>query len=398
MHSKGGAVNRVELECQVLCAALRQSFVRQDKVGTFTTIREISHLFPDLLPPTEEKGSSNKINFYEAITVRPQAGANSILIGYLRAVRKFLRQENPRDNKQRFNNILNAGFVLRKPRLRLSHDMVISRRWIFDTGADGDEDEELADMDQERGSSQALESKDPISPVQTDKAAQTQAERPAMEEEKMTRGEEPKASKAPAEIQKPSLKENLLDPSGQTGERFTTSSPVGIGEVAQESGLTPTSVSKSSSPVPLAEAALASSSSRTDGSGSTAESEKDFIFDESQLRKPEVEVELPNIIRLMESAHLIGNLEVQALKAQIQLAPNIPAEQLIFNAGYATKTEISSLRLAQDLLSRGKISMSQFQVAMYDERMSGLRMAESLQVRGWLEVEVKNPLEDQGNK
>jgi hypothetical protein len=118
-----------------------------------------------------------------------------------------------------------------------------------------------------------------------------------------------------------------------------------------------------------------------------------FVFDESQLRKPEAKIDVPPIIRLMEAAHLISQVEVQALKAQIQLAPNIAAEQLVLNAGYATRQEISSLHLAQDLLARGRISMAQFQVAMYDERTSGLRMAESLQVRGWLETEVRNTLE-----
>ena len=38
--------------------------------------------------------------------------------------------------------------------------------------------------------------------------------------------------------------------------------------------------------------------------------------------------------------------------------------------------------------------MAQFQVAFYDERYSGLRMAESLQVRGWLSVEVRNAIDE----
>ncbi len=96
----------------------------------------------------------------------------------------------------------------------------------------------------------------------------------------------------------------------------------------------------------------------------------------------------------MEASRLITKVEVQALKAQMQLAPNVSAAQLCLNAGYATKQELDSLKLAEDLLSRGKITMAQFQVAMYDERMSGLRMAESLQVRGWLETEVKNVIEE----
>jgi hypothetical protein len=119
-----------------------------------------------------------------------------------------------------------------------------------------------------------------------------------------------------------------------------------------------------------------------------------FHFDENQLRKPEAKIELPGVIKLLEAAHLISKVEVQALKAQMQLAPNISAEQLMLNAGYATSNELTSLKLAQNLLASGKINMAQFQVAMYDERTSGLRMVESLQVRGWLETEVKNPVEE----
>jgi hypothetical protein len=33
--------------------------------------------------------------------------------------------------------------------------------------------------------------------------------------------------------------------------------------------------------------------------------------------------------------------------------------------------------------------MAQFAVAMYDERTQGIRMAESLQIRGWLETQVR---------
>jgi hypothetical protein len=50
---------------------------------------------------------------------------------------------------------------------------------------------------------------------------------------------------------------------------------------------------------------------------------------------------------------------------------------------------LKSLQLAEDLLAQGKITIGQFAVAMYDERMQGIRMAESLQIRGWLETQVR---------
>ena len=49
----------------------------------------------------------------------------------------------------------------------------------------------------------------------------------------------------------------------------------------------------------------------------------------------------------------------------------------------------SPFQLAEYLLSQEKITIDQFAVAMYDERTQGIRMAESLQVRGWLDTQVK---------
>lgn len=256
---ESGSVNRVELECQVLCAALRQSRSRSDRDGTANAVRELTHLFPDLMPARSE--SRQSINYYEALAVRPQAGNSNIATGYLRRIKQLLKEGNPRDNMAACQAILDAGLVLRKPRLRLSHDLVNATRWLAE-------------------------------------------------------------------------KEESL--------------PAAAESVAPQ--LIPPAV-----PIPTG---------------------------------------LSDVIGLMEVAQLITKVEIQALSAQIQLAPNIPIEQLVLNAGYATNAELASLHLALDLLEKGKISLAQFQVAMYDERMSGLRMAESLQVRGWLDVEVRNSVEE----
>ncbi len=589
MQGKGaGAVNRVELECQVLCAALRQSWVRKDKVGAFTSIRELSHLFPDLLPPPEEGDGSNKANYYELIAVRPGAGLNGIVVAYLRAVRQFLRDYNAKDHRQYYNSMLNAGFVLRKPRLRLSHDLVVARRWLYESQDEEDYEEEYVEQGEEQGQPAAPEPAaqasqetqeyetaasaseetqetqeyefDPAAAQAQYAAAQAQYEAQANEAEQAQAnaqtGSDGQGQAAatpryhdPADTQElpavqvptyeydpsaqvPAPEYEYQDPAAQAAlaQQQTPNfevpnansepsafvapeappQPVAQGTSAQETleterpsqvqvppppplpnqvqvpppptlpnqvqvppppplpnqvqvppppplpGQTvvppppplPKQNAASTSgtvvppvpplpnqvnvppapqlpaqtvvppPPPLpsniadwAEAAankppsvpadLASPKPetarpdhkpehrRTQGT----EKKHAFVFDEAQLRKPEAVIELPGVIRLMESAHLISKLEVQALKAQMQLAPNISPEQLCINAGYATRNELASLRLAQDLLARNKITMAQFQVAMYDERTSGLRMAESLQVRGWLETEVKNPME-----
>ena len=430
MQGKGaGAVNRVELECQVLCAALRQSWVRRDKVGAFTSIRELSHLFPDLLPPPEERVSTNKANYYEVLGVRPQSGLNSIVVGYLRTVRKFLKEYNPKDHRQFYNTMLNAGFVLRKPRLRLSHDLVVARRWLYDSQAQDDE-EVILDADGmpitpagevEQGQAVAQE------------AAQAQQASQAQEVSAAQNNSQPAAHEIAASAEQGTASDSLAAAeaawkSNQAAQHQQAASAAPAAAEQQSPWQQPqseipymdysrfqkASESAQAAPPPAVPASEPAAPPPPTPPTPPAphvqnlEPERgapppavapepvipEFKFDEAQLRKPEVEIDLPSIIRLMEASHLIGKLEVQAIKAQMVLAPNIPAEQLVINAGYATRTELASLKLAQDLLSAGKITMAQFQVAMYDERTSGLRMAESLQVRGWLETEVKNSIEE----
>jgi len=48
---------------------------------------------------------------------------------------------------------------------------------------------------------------------------------------------------------------------------------------------------------------------------------------------------------------------------------------------------MQSLQVGEYLLSSGQISMHQLAVAMYDELTGMCKMAESLQVRGWLNTQ-----------
>ena len=98
---------------------------------------------------------------------------------------------------------------------------------------------------------------------------------------------------------------------------------------------------------------------------------------------------VPMLIELLKAAQIIGSAEVQALTNQMRGFPDVPVADLVLSAGYVTESEMKSLQLAEFLLSQGKIDIGQFCVAMYDERTTGVRMAESLQVRGWLETNVQ---------
>ncbi len=69
------------------------------------------------------------------------------------------------------------------------------------------------------------------------------------------------------------------------------------------------------------------------------------------------------------------------------IAPEIPLKELVLSAGYVTDTQMQSLQVGEYLLSSGQISMHQLAVAMYDELTGMCKMAESLQVRGWLNTQ-----------
>lgn len=257
---------------------MRQSWAAQDARAAALSLRELSELFPDLLAKSMASGDDAPVpvNCYQALDISAQNAHQAVIAAYMRKVRKFLQKlrlsgESLTKCQEEYWRILNAGFILRKPRLRVSHDLMAARRWLLDVNAitaDG-------------------------------RIVQTRAE----------------------EVEKPTK----LEPA---------------------------------------------------------------------LAQPEPVI---LIVEMLKQARFIGEAEEQALKAQMARAPEIPIERLILDSGYVSRQEMNSLKLAETLLLQEKINMAQFQVAMYDERNSGVRFAESLQVRGWLPVEVNKP-SDETNK
>ncbi|HEY9777943.1 MAG TPA: hypothetical protein V6C81_29545 [Planktothrix sp.] len=260
--------NRIELESQILCSALRLSWADDDSEGVFRSARELYQLFPDLLPPPRP-GAEPPDNLYDLLEVRCDLPQSAVLAGYFRSVKAFLREHDIKNNKDEYNRILNAGFILRKPRLRLSHDLVVARQWLI---------------------------------------------------------------------------ERHIIPDDGTLERVEELEARGQRE--PESAL-------------------------------------------QMVRTQPIEDSLHILIELLKYAQIIGPAEVQALTNQMSIAPEVAVSELILSAGYVTEQEMKSLQLAEYLLSQEKITMAQFAVAMYDERTQGIRMAESLQVRGWLDTQVR---------
>jgi hypothetical protein len=262
MADAGGA-NRIELESQILCAALRQSWADNDASGQVKSCSELYQLFPDLVPNLKPNQTEMPRNNYELLSIDCDVPPSAVVAAYFRTAKKFLRENNPKDARIDYFHILDAGFVLRKPRLRLSHDLIVSRARLLE--------KELIPDD---GTFEMMDAE----------------ERP---------------------------------------------------------------------PLPV-----------------------------MMVTQPIVHQPLPTLIELLRAAQIIGAAEVQALTNQMRSFPDVPVSDLVLSAGYVTEGEMKSLQLGEFLLGQGKIDIGQFCVAMYDERTTGVKMAESLQVRGWLSTEV----------
>lgn len=263
MADPGGA-NRIELESQILCAALRGSWADRDVPGQVKSCSELYQLFPDLIPDLRPNQKEFPHDLYKTLRIDCDVPPTMVVAAYFRQAKKFLRENNPKENRGDYYRILDAGFILRKPRLRLSHDLIVSRGNLIETGKIPDD-----------GTFELIE--------------QTEV-RPA-----------------------PPL--------------MVTTQPI----VAQP---------------------------------------------------------LPMLVELLKVSQIIQAAEVQALTNQMRSFPDVPVSDLVLSAGYVTDNEMKSLQLAEFLLSQNKIDIGQFCVAMYDERTTGIRMAESLQVRGWLQTEA----------
>jgi len=263
MAEMGVSPNRIELESQILCASLRQSWVQADIHGVIVVAKQLCQLFPDLMRPVPEDALSRPLDLYGLLGLACDATQNAVIGAYISAISAFMQERNVQDAAEDFYTLLDAGYILRKPRLRLSHDLFAVRSWLL-----------------EREAIPADGTIDFLEAVEVEKRA------------------------APAAA--------------------------------------------------------------------------------------EIPANLPQLVYLLQQAQIIGQPEMLALANQIKLAPEMSIEELILSAGYLSENELKSVQLAEYLLNQGKITMPQFIVAMYDERERGIKMAESLQSRGWLEVHVKS--------
>ncbi len=120
------------MECQILTMALRQSWSSRDPVGTVNAAGILNEIFPDLV--SEYSSNPNPPDLYNFLELNPDAGPMVIRKAYHYAVRRFLRENKGsalRRKRAEFFQVLDAGIVMRKSRLRLSHDLAVLRAQLI---------------------------------------------------------------------------------------------------------------------------------------------------------------------------------------------------------------------------------------------------------------------------
>jgi hypothetical protein len=100
-----GGANRIELESQILCSALRLSWDDNDKEGTLQSARELFQLFPDLLPPPKTDIEERPNNLYNMLGLTCDVPQSVVIAGYFKATKNFLRSQNIKDQRQEYYKI-----------------------------------------------------------------------------------------------------------------------------------------------------------------------------------------------------------------------------------------------------------------------------------------------------
>ncbi len=123
---------RLEMECQILCNALRQSWHASDLLGTITAAKQLSLLFPDLLRTKKGDQTEEIMDIYKELGIDPQMGPTSFKIFMRAKVRNYLRTHKVtgRENRLAYYFVLDMGLILRSARLRLSHDLNVLRHTL----------------------------------------------------------------------------------------------------------------------------------------------------------------------------------------------------------------------------------------------------------------------------
>src|ERR1700679_1244014 len=132
MAEMGVSPNRIELESQILCASLRQSWAQEDIYGVIVVAKQLCQLFPDLIRPLPEDPLERPLDLYGLFGLSCDVTQNAVIGAYINTIKHFAQDKNIIDLADDYYTLLDAGYILRKPRLRLSHDLYAVRHWLLE--------------------------------------------------------------------------------------------------------------------------------------------------------------------------------------------------------------------------------------------------------------------------
>jgi hypothetical protein len=95
------------------------------------------------------------------------------------------------------------------------------------------------------------------------------------------------------------------------------------------------------------------------------------------------------LVKLLTFAQLIDALDSRAILQEFKSLQQKDLSQALVERGIATKEEMASVLMAQQLIKKSMIKESQFAIAMYDQRCLGIPLLKSLKARGWLPAELE---------
>src|ERR1700729_2290405 len=103
MVEMGISPNRIELESQILCASLRQSWAQSDIYGVIVVAKQLCQLFPDLIRPLPEGDSVPPLDLYELFGLSCDATQNAVVGSYISAINNFLHEMSVPEMPEEFH-------------------------------------------------------------------------------------------------------------------------------------------------------------------------------------------------------------------------------------------------------------------------------------------------------
>jgi hypothetical protein len=87
---------------------------------------------------------------------------------------------------------------------------------------------------------------------------------------------------------------------------------------------------------------------------------------------------------LLQCSEILEPTELEIAVDMHKAMPEMPFGQFLVKQGFLTESELNSALLGQRLIVDGKITVAQFQTAMYTLRESSIPLSETLVSRGWV--------------